>query len=60
MLAKFKAIDYAGCVTSLAATVLLLVGLTWGGVTYPWKSAQGELFVTYRYGISPKESSLAQ
>lgn len=41
MLAKFKAVDYGGCITSLASTVLLLIGLTWGGVTYPWKSAQG-------------------
>lgn len=40
--AKLKAIDYFGCVSSLAATILLLIGLTWGGITYPWVSAQGE------------------
>ena len=43
--AKLKAIDYFGAVASLAATVLLLMGLTWGGVSYPWKSAQGEYHI---------------
>lgn len=39
--AKLAAIDYGGSIASLTATVLLLMGLTWGGVTYPWKSAPG-------------------
>jgi len=41
--AKLKAVDYVGALSSLAATVLLLLGLTWGGIEYPWVSAQGTL-----------------
>jgi hypothetical protein len=52
MLAKFKAVDYGGCATSLAATVLLLIGLTWGGIEYPWKSAQGESTVVEKMARS--------
>ncbi len=33
-------IDWAGAATSATATVLLLLGLTWGGATYPWVSWQ--------------------
>jgi EmrB/QacA subfamily drug resistance transporter len=36
----FRRIDWIGAVTSAAATILLLLGLTWGGVTYPWASWQ--------------------
>lgn len=39
--AKLAAIDYGGCIASLVATVLLLMGLTWGGITFPWQSAAG-------------------
>lgn len=31
-------LDYVGYALLAAATVLFLIGLTWGGVTYPWKS----------------------
>lgn len=48
-------IDWIGAITSAAATVLLLLGLTWGGSTYPWGSwqvisalvASGILFVLF-------------
>ncbi|HZC04461.1 MAG TPA: MDR family MFS transporter [Ktedonobacterales bacterium] len=33
-------IDWVGAVTSATGTVLLLLGLTWGGATYPWASWQ--------------------
>lgn len=33
-------IDWIGSITSASATVLLLLGLTWGGVTYTWNSWQ--------------------
>lgn len=36
----FKRIDWVGAFTSASATVLLLLGLTWGGATYPWASWQ--------------------
>jgi hypothetical protein len=42
MKAKLKAVDYGGSVASLVATVLLLMGVTWGGTTYAWVSPQGE------------------
>jgi MFS family permease len=33
-------IDVMGALCSAAATICLLLGLTWGGSTYPWKSLQ--------------------
>ncbi|HEX8995949.1 MAG TPA: MDR family MFS transporter [Ktedonobacterales bacterium] len=48
-------IDWIGAFTSAAATVLLLLGLTWGGSTYTWDSwqvigalvASGVLFIAF-------------
>jgi EmrB/QacA subfamily drug resistance transporter len=48
-------IDWWGAITSASATVLLLLGLTWGGATYPWNSWQviaalvgaGVLFIAF-------------
>ncbi|KAE9980201.1 hypothetical protein EG328_000435 [Venturia inaequalis] len=34
-----KAIDWLGCVTVVGGTVLLLLGIELGGVTFPWASA---------------------
>jgi EmrB/QacA subfamily drug resistance transporter len=36
----FRRIDWIGAFTSATATILLLLGLTWGGATYPWASWQ--------------------
>jgi EmrB/QacA subfamily drug resistance transporter len=38
--AAVRRIDVVGALTAAGATVCLLLGLTWGGVTYPWDSAQ--------------------
>ena len=38
--AAFRRIDFVGAATASAGTVCLLLGLTWGGVTYPWNSGQ--------------------
>lgn len=35
-----KRIDYIGCTLSILGVVLFLVGINWGGQTYPWKSVQ--------------------
>jgi EmrB/QacA subfamily drug resistance transporter len=35
-----RRIDVAGAFCSAAATICLLLGLTWGGSTYPWASLQ--------------------
>ncbi|KAF2166002.1 hypothetical protein M409DRAFT_66911 [Zasmidium cellare ATCC 36951] len=35
-----KRIDYIGCALSILGVVLFLVGINWGGQTYPWKSVQ--------------------
>lgn len=37
-MAAVRRIDFAGAITASAATVCLLLGLTWGGQTYPWAS----------------------
>lgn len=35
----FKELDFGGIFLFCAGTVLFLIGLSWGGSTYPWKSA---------------------
>ncbi|KDQ58485.1 hypothetical protein JAAARDRAFT_34295 [Jaapia argillacea MUCL 33604] len=37
---KFLKIDYLGSALTIISSILILLGLTWGGVTYPWVSAQ--------------------
>ncbi|KAI1299448.1 major facilitator superfamily domain-containing protein [Xylaria venustula] len=36
---KLKAVDFIGIILTLAGTTIFLLGLTWGGVDYPWDSA---------------------
>ncbi|CAO2654543.1 Nn.00g112760.m01.CDS01 [Neocucurbitaria sp. VM-36] len=36
---QFKELDFVGIFLFIAGTVLFLIGLSWGGTTYPWKSA---------------------
>ncbi|KAL2167835.1 hypothetical protein VTG60DRAFT_702 [Thermothelomyces hinnuleus] len=36
---KLKRIDFIGNAIFIAATVSVLIGVTWGGAVYPWKSA---------------------
>ncbi|KAI0977600.1 major facilitator superfamily domain-containing protein [Xylaria arbuscula] len=36
---KLKAVDFIGIILTLAGTTIFLLGLTWGGVDYPWNSA---------------------
>lgn len=51
----FARIDWIGAFTSATATILLLLGLTWGGATYAWDSwqvigalvASGVLFIAF-------------
>ena len=50
-----RRIDFLGAALASAATILLLLGLTWGGQTYPWQSGQvigalvgsGVLFIVF-------------
>ncbi|KAJ1848033.1 hypothetical protein LPJ70_001229 [Coemansia sp. RSA 2708] len=37
---KLKKIDVLGSLVLVGAVVMLLLGLTWGGKTFPWKSAR--------------------
>ncbi|KAJ2355366.1 hypothetical protein GGF43_002724, partial [Coemansia sp. RSA 2618] len=36
---KLKKVDILGSLMLISATVMVLLGLTWGGKTYPWSSA---------------------
>ncbi|PVI06057.1 fungal trichothecene efflux pump [Periconia macrospinosa] len=36
---EFKELDFIGIFLFIAGTVLFLIGLSWGGGTYPWTSA---------------------
>ncbi|CAI6340163.1 unnamed protein product [Periconia digitata] len=36
---QFKELDFVGIFLFIAGTVLFLIGLSWGGTTYPWTSA---------------------
>lgn len=36
---KLLQIDYIGSMLTITSSILLLLGLNWGGVTYPWASA---------------------
>lgn len=36
---KLKAVDFIGILVALAGTIVLMLGLTWGGGEYPWDSA---------------------
>src|SRR5215469_7041825 len=38
--AAIRRIDFVGAALASAATICLLLGLTWGGQTYPWASPQ--------------------
>ncbi len=38
--AALRHIDFLGALLASAATISLLLGLTWGGQTYPWNSAE--------------------
>lgn len=46
---KFLQIDYVGSLLTILASVLLLLGLNWGGTTYPWVSAP--VLVTLLLGV---------
>ena len=39
MVRKLKAIDFIGALLALGGTTVLVMGLTWGGAEYPWRSA---------------------
>ncbi|GAA6005289.1 hypothetical protein JCM11491_002647 [Sporobolomyces phaffii] len=38
MKAKLKQIDYGGCLLCMAASVLIILPLNWGGTSFPWVS----------------------
>ncbi|RAK84021.1 putative transporter [Aspergillus costaricaensis CBS 115574] len=38
--AKLRSIDYSGVVLFVASMTSFLIGVTWGGVIYPWRSVQ--------------------
>ncbi|KAJ3552656.1 hypothetical protein NM688_g4034 [Phlebia brevispora] len=37
---KLLKIDYVGSLLTIISSILILIGLNWGGVTYPWASVQ--------------------
>lgn len=42
---QFKELDFVGLFLFLAGCVLFLIGLSWGGSTYPWTSAHVLSFI---------------
>lgn len=36
---QFKELDFVGIFLFIAGIIVFLIGLSWGGTTYPWKSA---------------------
>jgi hypothetical protein len=36
---KFRRTDWIGAILFIASTTIILLGLSWGGVQKPWKSA---------------------
>jgi hypothetical protein len=67
---KLARIDFAGNAIFMASTVAVLIGVTWGGTVYPWRSANVivplvlgfvgiGLFLTYEWTIA-KNPSLPQ
>jgi hypothetical protein len=64
---KLRRIDFAGNAIFLASTVAVLIGVTWGGTVYPWKSANVliplilgllgfGLFIAYEWTLAPNPS----
>ncbi|KAK3903165.1 general substrate transporter [Staphylotrichum tortipilum] len=64
---KLRRIDFAGNAIFIASTVAVLIGVTWGGTMYPWKSANVlvplilgllgfGLFLAYEWTIAPNPS----
>ncbi|OSS49741.1 hypothetical protein B5807_05918 [Epicoccum nigrum] len=39
ILQGLKAVDWLGSLTMVAGVIMFLLGLEWGGITYPWDSA---------------------
>ena len=39
LLAGLRAVDWTGSITIVAGTAMFLIGLTYGGVTFPWDSS---------------------
>ncbi|RMJ23461.1 MFS drug transporter [Aspergillus sp. HF37] len=42
-----KAVDWAGCLFMIGSTVMLLLGLDFGGITRPWNSATVICLITF-------------
>jgi MFS family permease len=42
-----KAVDWAGCLFVIGSTVMLLLGLDFGGITHPWNSATVICLITF-------------
>ncbi|KIW00482.1 uncharacterized protein PV09_08005 [Verruconis gallopava] len=47
----FKMLDIGGAVLFLGGLVLFLIGISWGGVIYPWKSAKVIGMIIGGFGI---------
>ena len=37
---QFKELDFGGIILFVAGFVIFIIGLSWGGTTYPWKSSE--------------------
>ena len=52
MVRKLKAVDFFGALLALGGTIVLVMGLTWGGGQCPWESAAVIVSLVVGFAVS--------
>lgn len=48
---QIKRVDFVGVILFVAGLLLFLMGLSWGGSVYPWKSAHVIATIVVGFGV---------